>query len=123
MWLYYQELIYMQFPTSRKKYFSEEVGGGGRGVANGIVQDTMITGGLIIVMPRLGTEEFPMIGEIIIETIFGVVILGIRLTFIMVILIGIGVVVNGALIMGGNGLADVNQGAEATGDAPVPIGK
>jgi hypothetical protein len=70
--------MYMPFLMLRKKYFSEEVGGGDLGVASGIVQNTMIAAGLIIVLiPHLGIEEYLMIGEVIIETISGVVVLGI----------------------------------------------
>ena len=92
----------MPFLVFRKKYFSGKVGGGGITVGIGIVQDTMITDGVIIVVIPLGIEEYLMIGEIVIETICGVDILGIPVTFAMVILIGIGVVVIGVLTMDGD---------------------
>jgi hypothetical protein len=94
--------MYMPFLVFRKKYFSGKVGGGGITVGIGIVQDTMITDGVIIVVIPLGIEEYLMIGEIVIETICGVDILGIPVTFAMVILIGIGVVVIGVLTMDGD---------------------
>jgi hypothetical protein len=94
--------MYMPFLVFRKKYFSGKVGGGGITVGIGIVQDTMITDGVIIVVIPLGIEEYLMIGEIVIETICGVDILGIPVTFVMVILIGIGVVVIGVLTMDGD---------------------
>ena len=75
----------MPFLMLSRNYFSEEVGGGDLGVAIGIVQNTMITDGLIIVILHLGIEESLVIGEVIIETICGVVILGILLTSITAI--------------------------------------
>jgi hypothetical protein len=80
MWLYCPELMYMPFPMLKKKYFSEEVGGGDLGVVIGIVQSTMITDGFIIVILHPGTEEYLMIGDIIIATISGMVVLGILIT-------------------------------------------
>ena len=68
----------MPFLVLRKKYFSDKVGGGDLGVAIGIVQNTMIADGLIIVLiPHLGIEKYLMIGEIVTEIISGVVVLGI----------------------------------------------
>ena len=89
----------MSFQTLRKRYFSDKVGGGDLGVAIGIVQNTMITDGLIIVILHLGIEEYLVIGDIITATISGVVVLGILLTSITAILIIIGVVVIGAMTM------------------------
>jgi hypothetical protein len=80
----------MPFLMLTKNYFSDKVGGGGITVDIGIVHNPMIGAGLIIVVIHLGIEEYLMIGEIIIETIRGVVILGIILTFAMLILIIIG---------------------------------
>lgn len=109
MWLYYPELMYMPFLMLRKKYFSDKVGGGDLGVAIGIVQNTMITDGLIIVILHLGIEEYLMIGDIITATISGVVVLGILLTSITAILIIIGVVVIGVMTMDGDVLAVVGM--------------
>jgi len=92
----------MPFLVFRKIYISDKVGGGGITVIIGIVQDTMIRDGLIIVVIPLGIEEFLMIGEIVIATICGVVVLGILVTFLRMILIGIGVVVIGVLTMDGD---------------------
>jgi hypothetical protein len=102
MWSYCPELMYMPFLMFRKKYFTDKVGGGGLMVDIGIVQDTMITDGAITVVIPLGIEEYLTIGEIVIETICGVVVLGIIITFAMVIFVGIGGVVIGALIMDGD---------------------
>jgi hypothetical protein len=93
--------MYMPFLAFRKKYISDKVGGGGITVVIGIVQDTMITDGVIIVVIPLGIKEFLMIGEIVIATICGAVVLGILVTFLRMILIGIGVVVIGVLIVDG----------------------
>ena len=73
----------MPFLTLRKKYFSDKVGGGDLGVATGIVQNTMIADGLIIVIRHLGIEEYLMIGEIVTEIIGGVDILGIIMADIL----------------------------------------
>jgi hypothetical protein len=94
--------MYMPFLVSRKTYISDKVGGGDITVVIGIVQDTMIRDGLIIVVIPLGIKEFLMIGEIVIATICGVVVLGILVTFLRMILIGIGVVVIGVLTMDGD---------------------
>ena len=99
----------MSFQTLRKRYFSDKVGGRDLGVAIGIVQNTMITDGLIIVVIHLGIEEYLVIGEIVTEIINGVVIPGILLTSIIAILIIIGVVVNGVMIMDGDVLAVVGM--------------
>jgi hypothetical protein len=72
----------MQFQMFRRNYFSKEVGGGDLGVTAGIVQDTMITDGVIIVILRLGMEEYLVIGGIITGTISGVVVPGILLASI-----------------------------------------
>jgi hypothetical protein len=88
----------MQFLMLSRNYFSKEVGGGDLGVATGIVHNTMITDGLIIVILHHGMEEFLVIGEVITATIYGVDVLGILLTSIKAILIIIGVVVIGAVI-------------------------
>jgi hypothetical protein len=109
--------MYMPFLMLRKKSFSEEVGGGDITVAIGIVLNTMITDGLIIVVIPLGIEEYLMTGDIIIETICGVVILGILLTSITAILIIIGAVVIGVMTMDGDVLAVVRV------DASIPMGK
>jgi hypothetical protein len=111
MWLFYPELMYMPFLTLRKKYFSKEVGGGDLGVATGIVQNTMITDGLIIVILHLGIKQYLVIGDIITATISGVVVLGILLTSITAILIIIGVVVIGVMTMDGDVLAVVGMDA------------
>ena len=71
-------------------------------MAIGIVQDTMITDGVIIVVIPLGIEEYLMIGDIVIATICGEDIPGIIVTLAMVILIGIGVVVIGVMTMDGD---------------------
>jgi hypothetical protein len=105
MWLYYPELMYMQFLTLGKSYFSGKAGGGDNGVATGIVQDITIMDGDIIVIIPLGIEIFLMIGDIITVIISGVVGPGILLTSITVDLTTIGVVVIGALTMDGDILA------------------
>ena len=46
----------MQFLMLSRNYFSKEVGGGDLGVATGIVHNTMITDGLIIVILHHGME-------------------------------------------------------------------
>jgi len=94
--------MYMPFLAFRKKYISDKVGGGDITMDIGIVRNFMIGAGLIIVVIHLGIKEYLMIGEIVIETICGVDILGIPVTFAMVILIGIGVVVIGVLTMDGD---------------------
>jgi hypothetical protein len=105
--------MYMPFLVSRKKYISDKVGGGGITVVIGIVQDTMITDGVIIVVILLGIKEFLMIGEIVIATICGAVVLGILVTFLRMILIGIGVVVIGVLIVDGDLLLGSLEGSLA----------
>lgn len=113
----------------RKNYSSDKVGGGDITVDIGIVRNPMIRAGLIIVVIHLGIKEYLMVGEIIIETICGVVVLGIIVTFAMVILI----------IIGGDVLAvdpldvtcmavdvdplDVACMAVERVDAPIPIGE
>ena len=92
----------MPFLTWRPIYFSREAGGGDPGAAIGIVRNTMIMDGLIIAARHPGTAGYPMAGEIIIEAVFGVVVLGIPLRFITIISIGIGVVVNGGMTMAGD---------------------
>ncbi len=67
----------------------------------GIVQNTMITDGLIIVVIPPGIKEYLIIGETIIETMRGVDIRGILLTSIRAILEIIGVVVIGVKTMDG----------------------
>jgi hypothetical protein len=65
MWLYCPEWMYMPFLMLRKNYFSGKVGGGDITVAIGIVQNTMIRVGLIIVVILLGIKEYLMIGGVI----------------------------------------------------------
>ncbi len=103
----------MPFLAFRKKYISDKVCGGGITVVIGIVQDTMITDGVIIVVIPLGIKEFLMIGEIVIATICGAVVLGILVTFLRMILIGIGVVVIGVLIVDGDLLLGSLEGSLA----------
>jgi hypothetical protein len=55
----------MPFLMLRKNYFSGKVGGGDITVAIGIVQNTMIRVGLIIVVILLGIKEYLMIGGVI----------------------------------------------------------
>ena len=92
----------MPFLTLEKNYFSEVVGGGDLGVAIGIVQNTIITDGLIIVVIHHGIEKYLIIGDIITATISGVVVLGILRTSITANLIIIGVVVIGVMTMDGD---------------------
>ena len=92
----------MPFLTLEKNYFSEEVGGGDLGVAIGIVQNTIITDGLIIAVIHHGIEKYLIIGDIITATISGVVVLGILRTSITANLIIIGVVVIGVMTMDGD---------------------
>jgi hypothetical protein len=99
----------MPFLMLRKNYFSETVRGGDIMVAIGIVQNTMITVGLIIVVTHLGIKIYLIIGEIIIETTHGVVIPGILVRSITVILIIIGVVVSGVMTMDGDVLVAVGM--------------
>jgi hypothetical protein len=73
--------MYMPFQMLRKKSFSGKVGGGDLGEAIGTVQSTMIADGPIIVIPHPGIGEFLMIGDIIIETMFGAVDPGILIPF------------------------------------------
>jgi hypothetical protein len=114
--------MYMPFLMFRKKYFSEEAGGGGITVAIGIAQGTMITDGVIIGVIPLGTEEYLMIGDIVTATICGVVAPGILTTFIMVILIGTGVAVIGVMTMDGDIPAAATCTAVAlVGNLPVDI--
>jgi hypothetical protein len=105
MSVYYPELMYMPFLMLRKNCFSGMVRGGGVTTDVGIVQNTMIADGLIIVIHLPGIEEYLVIGEIVTEIIGGVVIPGILLTSLMAISIIIGVVVSGVMIMGGAVLA------------------
>jgi hypothetical protein len=102
MWLYCPGLMYMPFLMLRKRYFSDKDGGGDLGRGVGIVPNTMITDGLIIVILHPGIKEYLMIGEMVIATIPGAVILGILLTSITAILTIIGVVVIGVQIMAGS---------------------
>jgi hypothetical protein len=93
--------MYMPFLMLRKNYFSAGAGGGDITVDTGIVQNIMITAGLIIVVIPLGIEKYLLIGDIVIATICGVDILGILLTSITAILEIIGVVVIGVMTMDG----------------------
>lgn len=128
MWLYCLELIYMLFLMLREIYISDKVGGGDITVDIGIVRDPMIRAGVIIVVIHLGMEEYLLIGEVIIETIPGVVVLGILITSITVILIIIGVVVIGVMTMEWDVLAVVRVDVTYMAiidrlDAPIPMGK
>ena len=75
----------MPFLISRPIYFFREAGGGDPGAAIGTVRNTMIMDGLIIAARHLGTAGYPKVGEIIIEAVFGVAVLGILLRFITII--------------------------------------
>ena len=70
----------MPFLMLRKNYFSGKVGGGDLTADIGIVQNTMITDGLIIVVLHLGIKKYLVTGEIVTGIIGGVVIPGIHLT-------------------------------------------
>jgi hypothetical protein len=112
----------------REIYISDKVGGGDITVDIGIVRDPMIRAGVIIVVIHLGMEEYLLIGEVIIETIPGVVVLGILITSITVILIIIGVVVIGVMTMEWDVLAVVRVDVTYMAiidrlDAPIPMGK
>ena len=88
-----------------KNYFSEMVRGGDITADIGIVQNTMIADGLIIVVIHPGIEQYRMIGEVVTEIISGVVILGNLVTSITVNFINIGVAVIGVMTMDGDVLA------------------
>jgi len=92
----------MPFLMLGKNYFSEMVRGGDITADIGIVQNTMIADGLIIVVIHLGIEQYRMIGEVVTEIISGVVILGNLVTSITVSLIIIGVVVIGVMTTDGD---------------------
>jgi len=117
----------MPFRMLRKNYFSETVRGGDITVDIGIVQNTMITDGLIIVVIPPGIKEYLLIGDIVIATICGVDILGILLTSIKAILEIIGVVVIGVMTMDGDVPVDIP--ADVTFMAinvmvePIPMGE
>jgi hypothetical protein len=97
--------MYMSFQTLLRIFISRGGGGGDNGAATGIAHNSMITDGRIIAIILFGTEIYPMIGDIVTATIFGVVGLGILPISITAILIIIGVVVSGVMIMGGAVLA------------------
>jgi hypothetical protein len=101
----------MPFLVLRKNYFFETVHGGDITVAIGIVQNTMITDGLIIVVIPPGIEEYLLIGDIVIATTCGVDILGVLLKSITAILKIIGVVVIGVMTMDGCVLSVVGMDA------------
>jgi len=121
MWLFCPELMYMPFLMLRKNYFSKEVGGGDLGVVIGIVHNTMITDGVIIVILHLGMEEYLVIGDIIMAPISGGVVLGIPLTSITAILTIIGVVVIGVMTMDGDVLASYTVDVTYMAVDPVDV--
>jgi hypothetical protein len=73
-------------------------GGGEIGMNIGIVQDGMTMDGAIIPVIRHGKQDYLGIGDIVIQTTCGVVVLGILRIFILIILMNIGVVVIGVMI-------------------------
>jgi len=86
----------------------------------------MIADGLIIAVTHPGIKKYLLTGELIIETIGGVVIPGILLTSITAILIIIGVVVIGVMTMDGE--VPAVGGIDATCmtlkvDATIPMGE
>jgi len=111
----------MPFLMLRKNYFSKEVGGGDLGVVIGIVHNTMITDGVIIVILHLGMEEYLVIGDIIMAPISGGVVLGIPLTSITAILTIIGVVVIGVMTMDGDVLASYTVDVTYMAVDPVDV--
>jgi hypothetical protein len=111
----------MPFLMLKKNYFSEMVRGGDITADIGIVQNTMIMDGLIIVVIHLGIIKFLVIGEIVTEIISGVVIPGILVTSLTAILIIIGVAVIGVMTMDGDVLA-VGRLVERV-DALTPMGE
>lgn len=70
-------------------------------MVNGIVPNTTIVDGLIIVVIPLGIKEYLTIGEIVTEIIGGAVIPGIRPTSLTAISINIGGVDIGVMTTGG----------------------
>jgi hypothetical protein len=93
--------MYMPFLISRRNYFSEMVRGGDITADTGIVQNTMIGAGLIIVVIHPGTEQYLMIGEVVTAITGGVVIPGNLLTSPTAICIIIGAEVIGVTTMDG----------------------
>ena len=89
----------MSFQTLRQIFIFRGGGGGDNGAATGIVHNSMIMDGRIITSILPGTEEYPMIGEIVTATISGAVGLGILLISINVTSIIIGVGVSGGQSM------------------------
>jgi hypothetical protein len=109
--------MYMPFLISGKNYFSEMVRGGDITADTGIVQNTMIGAGLIIVVIPPGIKKYLTIGEAVTAITGGAVIPGNLLTSPTAICITIGAEVIGETTMDG----DVPVAAEV--DAPILTGE